>query len=123
MRAGRMDQQIVIEKPVAAQDGTYGASVPTWAPLVPVVGSPTEGQPFWAEVQDVLPSRSEAVRQGLSQARGLVRIRMRYRSDIDSTMRVRVGSRLLQIVAGPTEMGRQEAIEIVCEEYSTTGAA
>ena len=83
----------------------------------------------WAEVQDALPSRSEAVRQGLAQARNQTRIRMRWRSDVDSSMRIVVhgddADTVYQIVAGPAEIGagRKREIEVVCERYSTAGGA
>lgn len=113
-----LDHYVTIERKVLAQDPTYGSTTHTWAPLESV----------WAEVQDMLPSRSEAVRseavrQGLAQARNQTRVRMRYRTDVDASMRIIDGSRVLQIVAGPAEVGgRQAYLEMVCETSSTPGA-
>lgn len=108
-----LDHYVTIERKVLAQDPTYGSTTHTWAPLDSV----------WAEVQDMLPSRSEAVRQGLAQARNQTRVRMRYRTDVDASMRIIDGSRVLQIVAGPAEVGgRQAYLEMVCETSSTPGA-
>lgn len=104
-----LDKRVTIEQKVVTQDATYGTDIITWSVLATV----------WAEVQDVLPSRSESVKQGLAAARNQVRIRYRYRQDVDSSMRVRVGTRTLQIVGGPAELGQHEISEIVCESYSS----
>lgn len=108
-----LDSRVTIEQKSVTQDATYGTEVITWALLATV----------WAEVRDGLPSRSESVRQGLTQARDQVRVRMRYRADVDSSMRIRLGDRVLQIVGGPAEIGRREYMELMCETYSTTGGA
>jgi head-tail adaptor len=97
-RAGCFDRQIVIERPVSTPDTTYGTPVITWTPIASGF--------FRAEVQDAMPSRSESVQQGLTVARNQTRIRLRWRDDIDSSMRAMVG-------------GRKEMIEIMCERYSS----
>jgi head-tail adaptor len=126
MRAGGLDRQITIEKKSVTQDSQYNTDVVTWVPLVVAAGSPAVAERFWAQVQDVMPSRSESVRQGLAMARNQTRIRMRWRNDIDSTMRVTVHGdtdTVYQIVGGPAEIeGRKERIELVCERYSSDGA-
>lgn len=99
------DTRIRIEYPAKSKDSA-GAPVVTWTLLAAV----------WAEVRDDLPSRAEGNRAGLEQVRNPVRIRMRYRSDLNTSMRVRHGSRILQIVGGPAMIGRREWTEIICEE-------
>lgn len=119
-------RQITIEQRQAtkAADGSISY---TWAPLVALAGSPVVGEKFWAEVVDALPSRSESVQQGLAQARNQTRIRIRWRSDVDSTMRVTVHGDtdvIYQIVGGPAESARRKGwLEMVCERYSTAGGA
>lgn len=109
--------------------GTHGPEPGPWEPVVAQAGSPAVAERWWAEVQDVLPSRSESVRQGLAQARNQVRLRMRWRDDLDSTMRVTVhggagGDVVYQIVGGPAEIGgRKGGLEMVLERYTTTGGA
>jgi len=76
----------------------------------------------WAEVIDILPSRSERVAEAIDISARPCRIRMRYREDIDASMRVKIGGRLLKIIAGPAELGRRQGTEIVAEELSTMGA-
>lgn len=109
------DTRVRIEQKSAAQDATYGTEAITWAHLATV----------WAEVMDVLPSRQQAeqTRAQLQVGTQRSRIRMRYRTDIDSTMRCIIGGVTHQIVSGPAEVGgRHRMIECIIEQYSTEGA-
>lgn len=123
MRASQLDRQITIERKQVTVDSTYGTELVSWVPLVAQAGSPTVAQRFWAEVQDALPSRSESVVQGLAVARNQVRIRFRFRADVDSSMRVIVhwdtGDVVHQIVGGPATIGRKEWTEVVTERISS----
>ena len=123
MRAGQLDREITIERKHVTQDATYGTEVITWVPLVAQVGSPVVAQRFCAQVQDALPSRSERVKLGLEQAHNRTRLRMRYRTDIDSSMRVTVHGEtdvVYQIVGGPAMIeGRQQFLELMLERYSS----
>lgn len=118
-----MSRQITVEKKQASQEITYGTETIVWVPLVPQVGNPALAERFWAEVQDSMPSRSEAVTQGLVVGRNQTRIRLRWRNDIDSSMRVTVHGDtdvIYQIIAGPAEIeGRKQRIELVCERYTS----
>ena len=112
MNLGSLNKRCRIEYPVAGQDPDYGASTPTWTLLAVV----------WCNVQDVLPSRSESVKNGLAQATNPARVRMNYRSDIDSSMRLiimRPAPVYYQIVAGPAELGNKVGIEVMVESYSS----
>ena len=113
MLIGALDRQVTIEHKVSTPDPDYGTEVITWTKLATV----------WANVQDALPSTAESVVQGLAVSKRQTRIRMRYRTDIDSSMRVIVHGpvdRLMQIVGGPAEIGqRLEGIEIMCEQFSS----
>ena len=109
--AGNRDKRITFLIAANSQDPDYGTQSTSWVPYATV----------WAEVQDMLPSRAERVAEGINLARRPSRIRMLYRDDITSDMRVKIGNRTLQIVAGPAELGRREEIEIVAEELSTMG--
>lgn len=123
MRSRAFNRQITIEKRQTTQNSQYGTEVNTWVPLSAQPGSPTIAVRFWAEVQDFLPSRSEAVTQGIQVARNQTRLRMRYRDDVDSTMRVIVhgdADVYYSIVGGPAEIaGRKGAMEMVLERYSS----
>ena len=105
------DTRVRIESKSVAQDPTYGTDVVTWVPVATV----------WAEVFDVLPARAQAeqVRSGVQVATLRSRLRMRYRTDIDASMRVLIGGEVYQIVGGPAEIGRHEYMELLIEKTST----
>lgn len=121
MRGGNLDELIEIEYPVSTPDAVYGSPVITWAPLVVLPGSPQVHAPLWAQFQDALPSRSESEQQTLVLARNQARVRMRYRSDVTSDMRIlRVSqSTYYQIVGGPAMIGRKQWTELTVEKYSS----
>ncbi len=116
MDGGRFRRFISIDYPVSEEDAAYGERVVRWDRLATCD----------VEWQPILPSRSEAVRSGLEQARNQVRVRMRWRDDIDSTMRIVLHGgedAVYQIVGGPAEIGgRMRRLEMVVERYSTSGA-
>lgn len=111
IQVGMLDTRIRIERRSVTQDPTYGTDVVTWVPLATV----------WAEVKDVLPSRQQAeqTRAQLQVATQRSRVRMRYRTDVDSSMRCVIGGLLHHIVSGPAEIGRHEYVELQIERYST----
>jgi SPP1 family predicted phage head-tail adaptor len=124
--SGRFNRQITITRPVISKDASTGAQKRTYEPLVPTGASPDPGERFWAKVRDVPPSRSEAVRQGLQTARNQTVIRIRWRDDVTSDMRVTLhgdSDVVYEIVGGPAEVGgNKRFIEIVCERYSPVGS-
>jgi len=126
MRAGKYNKQVTFKQKVVTQEPVYGTDVVTWEPLVSE-GSPPSAQKCWAEVMPVLPSRSEAVRQGLSLARDQVNMRVRWRSDVTADLRViihDVTDLEYEIVAGPVEVvdeGRRRVLEMTLEKFSTSG--
>lgn len=111
MEAGRLGRRVTILQRVDAQDATYGTLTPTWSTLATV----------WAEVQDMIPSRGERMADGVSIARRPCRVRMRYRSDVTSEMRLSFDGRTLRIVTMPAELGRREGLELIAEELTTEG--
>jgi head-tail adaptor len=114
MQAGKFDERASIDYPTTIT-GEFGPQPGPWQRLDTV----------WGEFQDVMPSRSEAVQQGLAQARNQTRFRMRWRDDITSDMRiVRHADRdiVYQIIGGPADIGkRKDGIELMLEQYSTAG--
>lgn len=122
MRSPRLDRQVTIEQRSTTQDAVYGTDVVTWEPLSEI-GSPLVAEKFWAEVVDVTPGRQETAIEGLALSRNLTRIRIRYRSDIDSSMRVKLHGDgddvVLQIIGGPSEIGRKHLTELLCERISS----
>ena len=117
MRAGQLDQRITLERKTVTQDPDYGTEVVTWTVFASRIA---------AQVQDVLPSRAETAGQGIALATQPARIRIRYLAGITSDMRVVVHGatdRLMQITAGPAELGRRERTEFMVAHYSTQGGA
>ncbi|WP_370308334.1 phage head closure protein [Sphingobium abikonense] len=110
--AGTLDRRVRIERPVAAE-GFDAAGSGEWEPVITV----------WANVQDMLPSRGERLAEGINVAARPARVRIRYRTGITPAMRFVIGERIMQIVSGPAELGRREALEFMVEEYSPAGNA
>jgi head-tail adaptor len=94
--AGRFDRQIRIEQPIA-DNSFIGAGSGSWGPV---------DEAAWAAVEDTL---------------GPTRVRLRFREDVTASMRFVIGTRILQITAGPREIGRREAVEFLAEEYRPAG--
>lgn len=107
---GMLDRQIRIERPVP-DTASDGAGSGTWSSVGTV----------WAEVQDALPSRGERLADGINVSSRPARVRIRYRADIDGSMRFVMGDRIMQIVSGPAELGRREGMEFMVEDYSSAG--
>lgn len=110
IRAGKLNRLIRIERPIP-DDSLDGAGSGSWQ-LVAQVS---------AEVQDVLPSRSERLADGFNIAARPARVRIRYRSDITPDMRFVMDGRVMQIISGPAELGRREGLEFMVEEYRPAG--
>lgn len=106
-----LNKRCRIEQKTTTTDDDYGTEVITWALLAVC----------WCESQDVLPSRSESVKNGLAVAANQTRIRLRYRTDIDSSMRLNIDGTTYQIIAGPAELGKHQYIELMVEKYSSNG--
>lgn len=130
MRSGALDRQCTLERKAiatdpeyVAPDASYGTANVVWVPLVKVGGV---AERFWCEVQDALPSRDESLTQGIEVSRNTSRIRLRYRTDIDTSMRVKLhgdgADVIYQIIGGPanvTKEGRKTMMEIVVEKFSS----
>ncbi|MBY0303618.1 MAG: phage head closure protein [Sphingomonas sp.] len=111
--ASKLRTRIRIERKSVSHDADYGTEQINWVEVATV----------WAEVQDVLPSRSERLADSIIIANRPARIRIRYLAGITADMRVIIGDRVLHIVSGPAEIGRREGIELIVEQYSSEGAA
>jgi hypothetical protein len=105
-------------------DATYGTARGGWVPLDGYApGSPQVPIRSYGERQDALPSQSESVTLGLAIAKNQVRWRMRWRADIDSSMKITLHGDTdvdYQIVGGLAEIeGRKERIEMMLERFSS----
>jgi head-tail adaptor len=96
-------------------------SPPTW---VQRKGSKALGvaERFCVQIVDSLPSRSEMQQQQLVVSKNQSVLRMRYRDDIDSSMRILLHGDgedvIYQIIGGPAMIGRKEWLEMTIEKYS-----
>jgi head-tail adaptor len=111
LQSGDLDRLIRFERPAAGDDGFMSAGQRGWERVATV----------WAQVVDVLPSRGERAAEGVTIASRPARIRIRFRPDITADMRIIFGSRTMQIVAGPVELGRRSGLELMAQDYSTAG--
>lgn len=112
MSPGKLRDRCIIEYPSQSNDPVYGAPVTTW----------TELATRWGEVQDTLPSRSEKVQDSMVVSQNSTRLRLRFCTDVDSTMRVTVTRGVAvtyQIIAGPAVLGNKEYVEFMLERIST----
>lgn len=112
--AAAYDTPIFIDRPIKTQDPDFGTDIVTWQSIS---GTHT----IWAFAADQRPSRSEAVEQGLAVATALTTIRIPYRNDVDSSMRVRMRGNVYNIVGGPAQIGRGRELEMVVEHHSSQG--
>ena len=112
MNIGSLNTRCRIERKVTTQEADFGTEVSAWG-LLGVA---------WCAVQDELPSKSEAVKNGLAISTSRTRVRMNYRTDIDSSMRLvisRPTPTIYQIIGGPAELGNKDGIELLCEKSSS----
>lgn len=115
MNIGSLNARCRVEYPVHSQDPVYGGDTITWTLLAVV----------WCNYQDELPSKSERVEQSLVLNTNRTRIRMRYRSDVDSAMRLvinRPNPTFYQIESGPAELGNKDGLEMMVVAFSSKGA-
>jgi head-tail adaptor len=107
------DDQVSIEHLATTKDPVYGTPVQAWVTLY---------DHYWANVQDVLPSRAEATGNGLAIGTRRARLRMRDVPAAVMTMRAVVHSRgnlVMQIVAGPARVEGTDYDEFAIESYSS----
>lgn len=102
MRIGKLDRRVLIERPVETQN-EFGEPVKTWVTVATV----------WAEVTPLSGRELFAAQQIVPEAS--LRIRIRYRSDIDETMRITHDGKVygVQHIA---EIGRRDGLEILVRE-------
>lgn len=101
MRAGRLTERLVFEQQATSQNA-IGENVGTWSTFATVWGEaePLRGREFFAS--------------GQMHASAEVRFRIRYRADIDETMRIDWRGKKYEIVAPPMNVGgRRVELEIM----------
>lgn len=111
MDFGKLNKRCRIERPVTTLDPVYGSPVTVWETL----------DTRWCNLQDVMPSRDEQIRNGASMTKVRSRLRMRYTADIDTTMRVvifRPTEQIWNIIGGPAELGARDGVEFMIERVA-----
>lgn len=109
MKAGKLDERITIRSRTETQDPVLGTYDYEWSNVATV----------WADVWEVMGGEDWA--QGLNIAKRPISITIRYRSDLNSTMRVAWRGNEYRIVRGPIELNRREGTRMVCELKTTEG--
>lgn len=104
-----LNKRCRIEYKSVKNDPKYGTEQITWNLLAVV----------WCNVQDVLPSRSEAIKNGLAVGAKQSRLRMRFRKDVDSSMRILIDGVVYQFISDFAEMGQREYLEAMIEKYTS----
>lgn len=104
MRAGDLRHRLTIQQKSVTQN-TYGEEIATWSTLTIV----------WGSVEDLSGREFYESRQ-VPAAEVTTRVRIRYRSDVEPTMRVIHGSRTLEIVAVLEPEGRKRETVLMCRE-------
>lgn len=111
--ASRLNRLVRIEAPQA--DAAFnGAGSGTWVLIDEV----------YAEILDLLPgreTRGDRVVNGIDFSVRPARVRIRFRDDLTSAMRLVLGNRVMQITTVPAEIGRREALEFLVEDYRPAG--
>ncbi|GAB2731541.1 phage head completion protein [Comamonas sediminis] len=112
--AGDLDKEIrIMVYEVIGRDPEYNTEIKEWR----------EFASGWAQVQDVLPSRSDKIEDAVQINERPARLRMRYLSGVRADMRVVVlgvdgdPDRVCEIVAGPAELGRRDGIELLIKDF------
>jgi len=104
-----LNRRCRVEYPVETQDAVYGSDVATWALLAVI----------WCNIQDELPSKTESTQNGVVINTKRSRFRARYRTDIDSSMRIICDGITYQIVSAAAEIGKKQHMEMMIERYSS----
>jgi SPP1 family predicted phage head-tail adaptor len=109
LSAGSLDHQVTIQQRTVARDATYGSETVAWSDLATV----------WARVVE----SSTAPSSGRGQAERVdayvrpTKVYIRWRADVDTTMRLVHNGQLLKI-DGTAELNRRQWLEMACAEWS-----
>lgn len=100
---GRLRHRVTLQQRLRSGDEGGGATI-SWGPIATV----------WAEI--TARSGREIVLGDTPTARGAYRIVMRYRSDLDATMRLEWAGRVFEILSVRDESGTRRWLTCECEE-------
>lgn len=111
MRAGQLRQRVTIESPTETQ-GSTGAITTTWSEVDTVWAAvePASGTERWVQSLDV------------RLADRMTRVRMRYRDDVDETMRITFGDLMMNVERIINQWSRDRELIILCSEVNPAEA-
>lgn len=110
LSANDLDRLVTIERPSVTRDPVYGSEVVAWVPVV---------SNEWARVIEsstppaANPGQAEAIAAYVRPTKVLIR----WRADVDTTMRIVADGQLLQI-QGTAMIGRRQWLEMACQEWA-----
>lgn len=102
MKAGSLNKRVTIQQPGTTQD-EIGQPVAGWVDVATV----------WANIRN--RTGSEAMRSDSETSVVQASIRLRYRTDVDASMRVVYGARVYKIVAVLPDDVKKDHVDLVCE--------
>lgn len=103
IRAGKFDKVITLQKQIN-RPNSFGAMITEWQDVATIRASiePIQGREFFSGAFQL----SEVI----------VRIRIRYRPEVDRTMRVKYGERVFEITHIIDSKERHEELQLICKE-------
>lgn len=101
MDAGKLNCQVALLQLVDAQDA-LGQPGQTWTTLATV----------WANIRHL--SGLETIQGGAQTAVGVASIRIRWRTDVTTAMRVQHGTTLYEITAVLPDLQRRQHVDLAC---------
>ena len=110
MKAGSLRHRVTIQRLTITQ-GPSGDLVETWADVATLWGAvePLSGREYW-QAQQVAAETS-------------IRVRIRYRAGLDTTMRVIHDARTLEILSIVDPEERHAELQLMCRELKATESA
>lgn len=101
MDAGTLNREVTISRPPIGSD-QYGEPLTTWSTVATV----------WANIKYL--NGAETIRADAVMSVAKVSIRIRYRTDLDTSMRVRRGVTTFTVLAVLPDEVNQEHVDLVC---------
>lgn len=102
MQAGSLNQRVTLERDEVATDD-WGGVIHAWV---------THAE-LWANVRHLSGSQSIRADSPVSEVRASIRVR--YRTDLDASMRVLVGGKAYTVEAVMPNLQSREHIDLVCK--------
>jgi len=106
MRIGELRHRITIQKTTTIQDEA-GQPIETWQDVCTV----------WAKIEDLSGREYLAAKQVLANE-VTTRITIRWRNDVEPTMRVIEGQQIFDIQSIVDPAGRKQQLQLMCKEMA-----